>query len=298
MLDIHLLRIFVSVYKYKSITKAAEDLLLSQPTVSEHIKTLEKLLECILFDRINKKIFPSIYAEKLYEKALVIIDLVDSLKNNICSTEDDFSGTITLGTSSIPAAYVLPKVITNIKKAYKHLNFNILSKDSQLIIENVLNHNIALGLVGTKILDNNLDFIPFTKDSLVLIAAPTMIKKNRLTLNDIKHLPIIFRQEGSGTLKELLNAFEQRGLTKDELNIAATFSSNEAVKEAVINGIGISFVSSLSIVKETKCKILKTVDIDNLKIERFFYIVKHKKRTLSPVYEYLIKTLIKSNLDY
>lgn len=297
MIDLHLLRVFVAVYKNKSVTKAAEELYLSQPTISEHIKTLEKLIGCTLFDRINKKLFPTHYADRLYEQCLGIIEQTDRLKHSILDSGDDFTGTLTLGASSIPSAYLVPQAIKNMRKVYKNIKFDIVSMDSRLVIENVLNHNLLMGLTGTKISDIKLNFQPFAKDRLELIASPDLVKKDSLGIEDIKKMPIILREPGSGTLKELLNFFVKKGISKDELNVVATFGSNEAVKEAVINGIGISFVSSFSIKKELKCKILKTISLENINIERFFYIVKHKRRTLPSVYEQFIKSLTNSSVS-
>ncbi|GAB4431719.1 MAG: selenium metabolism-associated LysR family transcriptional regulator [bacterium] len=294
MIDIHLLKVFVAVYKNKSVTKAAEELFLSQPTISEHIKTLEKFLSCTLFDRVNKKLFPTHYADRLYEQSIGIIEQAEGLKHSIIEAGEDFTGALTVGASSIPAAYLVPNAIKKMRKEYRQLKFDIVSMDSRLVIEDVLSHNLLLGLSGTKISDSSLDFQPFAKDRLELIASPDLVKKDRLRIDDIIEMPIILREAGSGTLKELLNFFEQKGISRDELNVVATFGSNEAVKEAVIKGIGISFVSSFSIKKELNCKILKTVSLENINIERYFYIVKHKKRTLPPVYELFIKALTSS----
>jgi len=294
MIDLHLLRVFVAVYKLKSFTKAAEELFLSQPTISEHIKTLESYLGCKLFDRIGKKVLPTEYASLLYERALEIIDMTDNIKNAIFSPNTLISGTLVIGASTIPSAYILPQIIAKLKKTHKNLCFKVVSMDSRSVIEKVANYEIVLGLSGTKSTDPNLEFIPFAKDEIVLITNQTLIKKPVVSLAELKTIPLILREEGSGTLAEVIKTLEKHGIMKKELNVVAEFGSNEAVKEAVVAGLGASFVSSLSISKEVSCKILNVVKVRNLKIHRNFYIVRHKKRTLLPLYEYLIN-LLKDN---
>ncbi len=291
MIDIHLLKVFIAVYKHKSFTRASEEIFLSQPTISEHIKTLERLLGCKLFDRIGKKVLPTSYASLLYDKAVEIVDNTKNLKNIVSNFDESFSGKVVLGASSIPSTYILPVIFSDLRKKYQSITFEVISMDSHLIIKKVFTHEIILGLVGTQTNEPDLDFIPFTNDEIVLISSPYFLKKNVISLSELKEIPLIIREYGSGTLTELKKNLINNGFNLDDFNVVAEFGSNEAIKEAVINGLGVSFVSSFSIYKELSCKMLKAVDIKNLKISRHFYIVKHKKRTFSPIYDRIIDLL-------
>ncbi len=297
MIDIHLLRVFVAVYKQQSFTRAAETLFLSQPTVSEHIKALEKQLGCKLFDRVNKKVYPTSHATNLYKKALQIIEMTDNLKEELIAQQKLVTGTVNIGASSIPAAYLLPNVVTKLKSLYKSLSFKIIFMDSMRVIDNILEQNLLLGLVGTKTKQEELDFIPFAEDELILIASPALINKSTINIRQIGTLPLILREQGSGTLTELMNALNKKGVSRDDLNIVAEFGNNEAVKQAVIEGLGVSFVSSLSVRNELKCNLVKHLIVNNLSIKRSFYIVKHKNRTLPYLYETVVKTLIEKKQD-
>lgn len=292
MIDIHLLKVFVSIYKNRNFTKAGEELYLSQPTISTHIKVLENFLGCRLFDRMGKKVVPTIHASILYDKALEILDLTSNLKNLVLNKGETQNNTVELGASSIPAAYILPKFFSRFSQLYGNIFLKVIAMDSRQVIDSVSNFELLFGLTGSKTADNSLEFIPFAKDEIILVAHPKMIKKHIINIRELKKMPIILRERGSGTLVEVLKNLERLGLTMEDLNIVAEFGSNEAVKEAVINGLGVSFLSSLSVSNEIKNKGIKKIYISDLKIERSFYIVKHKKRTLPLHYKNFIDLLV------
>jgi DNA-binding transcriptional LysR family regulator len=115
-MDIHHLKIFVSVYKNKSFTKASEELHISQPTISEHIKNLENSLECKLFDRLGRSIMPTVEADLLYPKALQILEDLDQIQQEITAAGTGVKGKLVIGASTIPGAYILPRMAYSFKK--------------------------------------------------------------------------------------------------------------------------------------------------------------------------------------
>jgi DNA-binding transcriptional LysR family regulator len=283
-MDIHHLKIFVSVYKNKSFSKAADKNFLTQPTVSEHIKNLEMYLNCKLFDRVGKQIIPTKEADILYENAIEIIDKFENLKENIDKIKELPSGKILIGASTIPGTYILPSFIAFFKNFYPDINIQINVSDSQNVINSIVSGDILLGFVGTKINNSLIDYIHFVEDELV-VASPNFFDKSSIDVTELLEYPFIAREEGSGTRKETEKWLNYLGIKSENLNIVCTLSSTDAVKQAIKKGIGISILSIHAIKDEIECGKLKASRIKGIEMKRTFYIVKHQKRTLPFIYQ-------------
>lgn len=283
-MDIHQLRVFISVFKNKSFSKAAKELFLTQPTISEHIKTLEEELNCKLFDRFGKVIIPTKEAEILYEKAREVVEKVENLKDVLQKIKSTPSGNLYIAASSIPGTYILPKLISSFKKIYPKISIQIDISDSKSVIESLLSGEILLGIVGTKLHKSKIDYFPFMDDELV-IASPNFIEESLIEPEEILKYPFIMREEGSGTKKEMEKWLEEMGIDIEKLNIVCTLSSTDAVKEAIKNGMGISILSIHSIKDELEYKKLKIVKIKNYKMSRIFYVATHTIRSLPYIYK-------------
>lgn len=283
-MDIHQLRVFISVFKNKSFSKAARELFLTQPTISEHIKTLEEELDCKLFDRFGKVIIPTKEAEILYENAQEVVEKVENLKDVLQKIKSKPSGNLYIAASSIPGTYILPKLMSYFKNIYPHISIQIDISDSKSVIESLLSGQILLGIVGTRLHKSKIDYFPFMDDELV-IASPNLIKESFIEPEEILKYPFITREEGSGTRKEMEKWLEEMGIDVEKLSIVCTLSSTDAVKEAIKNGLGISILSIHAIKDELENKKLKIIRINNYKMNRMFYIATHTARSLPHIYK-------------
>ena len=192
-MDIHHLKIFVSVYKNKSFTKASEKLHISQPTISEHIKNLEKSLDCKLFDRLGRSIMPTAEADILYPKALQILDDLDQIQEDISAAGIGVKGKLIIGASTIPGAYILPRMAYTFKKQYPDVAFEILIEDSGKITNMVLQHDLFFGIVGAKMTSEKLDYEPLIEDELVLVATSKLLPQKTITLDKLPSIPFLQR---------------------------------------------------------------------------------------------------------
>uniref|UniRef100_A0A7C4AJM0 LysR family transcriptional regulator n=1 Tax=Thermodesulfovibrio aggregans TaxID=86166 RepID=A0A7C4AJM0_9BACT len=282
-MDIHQLKIFISVYKNRSFSKASKELFLTQPTISEHIKTLEEELNCKLFDRFARGIIPTKEAEVLYEHALEVTEKMVNLKDSIQKIKTTPSGNIYIGASSIPGTYILPKLVSFFKKDYPEISIQIDISDSKFVIEGLLSGKLLMGVVGTKINNSKIEYTDFMNDELV-IGAPDFIEKTVIDPSEIFEYPFIMREEGSGTRKEMEKWFNKIGIDSEKLNIVCILGSTDAVKQAIKKGLGISILSIHAVKDELECGKLKIVRIKNYEMKRIFYIATHTKRTLPFVY--------------
>lgn len=294
-MDLHQLKIFVSVFKNKSFSRASEELYLTQPTISDHIKTLEEELECNLFDRLGRTIMPTKEAEFLYSHATEVLEKISILKDTFSQFKKELSGELILGASTIPGTYLMPYIISDFKKKYPAISFQIVIGDSKEIIGKISRHELLMGIVGAKISDSQLVFTPFLEDELIAISSPSLIQQNELKIEELIKFPMVFRESGSGTQREVEQILESKGISSDTLKIAGIFGSTDAVKQAVKSGLGVSIVSRLSVTDELKFETLKEIKVTDIQMKRKFYIVTHQKRTLPLAYSIFIDYL-KANL--
>ncbi len=279
-MDIHQLRVFTSVFKNKSFSKASEELHLTQPTISDHVKTLEEELDCKLFDRLGRTIIPTKEAEVLYSHALEIIEKTNTIKEVISQTRKEIKGELIIGASTIPGTYLLPSIMAEFQRKYPSVSFQILVSDSKGIIDKVSKHELLLGIVGAKLDDEQINYIPFVEDELIVVSSPSMIKSNSITLKGLTKFPMVLREEGSGTRREVEKILEGKGISLEGIKIAGIFGSTDAIKQAVKAELGISILSKLSVADELKHNILKEIKLTDTQMKRKFYIITHKKRTL------------------
>lgn len=283
-MDLHQLRVFSSVYKNRSFSKAAEEMHLTQPTVSDHIMSLEEELDCKLFDRLGRTIIPTKEAEVLSGHAIELLEKAAAIRDVLKRARKEISGELIVGASSIPGTYLMPGIMTGFREKYPAVSFQVLIADSREIVEKILKNEILLGIVGTKLTASQLHFSPFIQDELIVVSSPSLRREGSMTVQDLKKYPIILREEGSGTRRETEKILEGSGTSLDELNIVSIVGSTDAVKQAVKAGLGMAILSKFSVTDELKFRTLKEIKLTNILMERKFYVVTHKKRGLPAVY--------------
>jgi DNA-binding transcriptional LysR family regulator len=288
-MDIHQLRVFASVFKNKSFSKASKELHLTQPTISSHIRALDDEFTCTLFDRLGRTIIPTKEAEILYGRALEIIEKADILKDTIGQVKNEITGKLIIGASTIPGVYLMPPMMTVFRRKYPSISFQILISDSGEIVNSVLKHELLLGIVGAKLGHEQISYTPFVEDELIVISSPSLTGSNRMTLRDLIKFPMVLREEGSGTRRETERILEGRGITRDDIKIVGIFGSTDAIKQAVKAGLGVSIISRFSVKDELKHGVLKEIKLTDIQMRRKFYIVTHKKRTLPRAYSIFLK---------
>ena len=291
-MDIHQLRVFVSVFRNKSFSKASEELHLTQPTISNHIKSLEDEFDCKLFDRLGRTNIPTKEAEVLYSHSMELIEKADTIKEAIGEIRKDVTGKLVVGASTIPGVYLLPRIMSEFQKRYPSISFQILISDSSGIVDSVSKHELLLGFVGAKLGNEQINYIPFVQDKLIVVSSPNLEKNSRMTLKELVKLPMVLREEGSGTRRETEKLLESKGFSLEDLKISGIFGSTDAVKQAVKAGLGVSILSNFSVIDELDHEILKEIKLTDIEMKRRFYIVTHKKRTLPRLYDTFLKHIL------
>jgi len=291
-MDIHQLKVFASVFKNRSFSRASEDLHLTQPTISNHIKTLEDEFGCKFFDRLGRSIIPTKEAEVLYTHALEIIEKAGTIDEAIREIKKDLTGKLMIGASTIPGVYLMPRMMTAFREKYPEISFQIQISDSRGILDSILRHDMLLGIIGAKLGNDQITYIPFVEDQLIVIASPSKVEKKDMHFRELTNYPLILREEGSGTRRETEKFLESKGLSLDNFQISGIFGSTDAVKQAVKAGLGVSILSKFAVIDELEHGILQEIELTDLQMRRRFYIVVHKKRTLPRAYEIFLEHIL------
>jgi DNA-binding transcriptional LysR family regulator len=292
-MDIHHLKVFASVYKHRSFSKAAEELNLTQPTISDHVRALEEELKCRLFDRLNRKVIPTKEAAVLIGKAQEIIERVEGFRDVLGEFRKDLSGHLVIGASTIPGTYILPGITASFRQKNSSVLFEVVVSDSRAIIDKVAGDDLLVGIVGAKLESKQVDYRPFLDDELIVVASGSFEARKNIVIRDIASLPIVMREQGSGTRREFEKILEKDGIDFQHLNIVGIFGSTDAVKQAVKEGMGISIISRRSVKDELKCGMLKEITIKDADMKRQFYIITHRKRSLPHLYKAFVDYLFK-----
>ena len=173
-MDLHQLFVFTKVAEHKSFSKAAEDIFLSQSTVSSHIQSLEKLLKMRLFDRIGKEIVITSNGKRLYQWAVKLLELKEQAMLDLNQAMNDFKGVIRLGASSVPAQFIIPTIVDQFRQEYPNVTFHINQSPSKGIADRVLKGGVDIGILGEKYESEMLSYLPLLKEKLVLITSKQM----------------------------------------------------------------------------------------------------------------------------
>ena len=245
------LEAFVQVSESGSFSKAAKELFLTQPTISAHISSLEKELNVRLFIRNTKEVSLSDDGKDLYRYAKQITDLEKAIEERFYMDSDDGKHFITIAASTIPAQYLLPKVLMCYRERYPKEQIKIMETDSSEVVTQVVDHMVDVGFTGTVLEKKHCKYIPFYKDELAVITPDTpeyriLKEQNRDDIDWIKRNPLILREEGSGTRKEAEKQLKNAGISMEDLDIVASIANQETIKKSVKQGMGITVLSRLA----------------------------------------------------
>ncbi|WP_321531165.1 selenium metabolism-associated LysR family transcriptional regulator [uncultured Desulfuromonas sp.] len=283
--DIRRLEVFCKVVDLGSFTRAAEAALLSQPSVSEHIRTLEEHYNEKLIDRLGRRAQPTHAGKILYQYARRIIQLKDEADQAIKQFQGNLSGKLAVGASTIPGAYLLPPMIDSFKSSYSSIELMLKISGTTAVVEEILKGTLELGLIGTMWKDQRVECEEMFSDELVLTVYPDhpWAKKSSVYPGELLEMPFILREPGSGTRIEMTQGLKKAGVEVPHFQVVAEVGSNEAVRQGVRSRIGVAILSSLSVAEDIERGNLVMVPIEGVSMPRSFYLVQRRNRQLSPL---------------
>ncbi|MEW6665562.1 MAG: selenium metabolism-associated LysR family transcriptional regulator [Thermodesulfobacteriota bacterium] len=298
--DLRQLEIFRKIVELGSFSRAAEAVGLAQASVSERIDKLEGAVGTKLLDRLGRRVTPTKAGDLLYGHALALLEM----KRTACLELEDFlgvrKGEISLGCSTIPGEYILPKVLGRFGERFPNVTVSLTIADSSEIETRVLEGRFELGVIGTKSTGKTLLSRELWEDELVLAvpASHPWADRKTVSVEELPKVPFLSRGSGSGTLKWVEEYLQTAGFKGVEsLRIVARFSTSTAVKEGIKAGLGVSILSALALDMELKAGLLKKLKIKGLPMSRRFYLIQDRRRTASPVCKAFIDHLLSSSKE-
>ncbi len=270
------MRVFITVADKKNFSKAAKSLSLTQPAVSFQIQTLEQYYQTMLFDRVNRHVKLTAAGELLLDYAVHMNNLQAELERNMQQLTGHVKGELLVGASTTIGEYILPYVVGAFKQNYPDVNATIQIMNTQGIAEAVNNKSFDLGIIeGPVEVTENMELIPFLEDELVLAipADHPFAAKESITLDELKTLPYITREPGSGSRLIFEQALIDADFDIEELHMVMELGSTTSIKSAIMGGLGISTISKWAIQDLLKTGKVTALNIEGLTLKRTFNII-------------------------
>lgn len=284
-MDLRALEVFCKIMELRSFSRAAEAVLLTQPTVSGHIKTLEEELGLRLFDRAGKSVTPTRAGELLHGYARRILALREEAQQAISEHKGGLKGHLAVGGSNIPGAYILPPLLAAFKRDHPEVTIGLHISGSRDIVRSVIEGAAEVGMVGARFEEGRVQYEPFAQDELVLAVAAghPWARRSTVRLTELAGQVFVMRERGSGTRKVMEEVFASHDLDPGDLRVALEVTGNEAVRQAVKAGAGVTVISRRAIEDDVRCKILVALRLQGLRLVRDVFLVTHKSRSRSPL---------------
>lgn len=268
------LKVFHTVASRLSFTKASEELNISQPAVTKHIKEIENQLHTKLFDRKGTSVQLTPSGKVLFEYAEKIRNVYRDLEFEISQMNQQHKGKLIIGASTTVAQYVLPELLARFKSYYKELKIELIAHNTEMISELLKEGKIDLGIIEGESQSSYFEYRKFRRDEIVLVAKTGHpLVRNAINLRDLYSVDLVLREHGSGSLEFVLNRLKEQGINTDELNIVMQLGSSESIKNYLLHSDSVAFLSISTVLSELKSNSLSIVDIKNFTIERDFHFI-------------------------
>ena len=279
-ITIQQLEILIALVEAGSFTRAAGKLFLSQPSLTKQIKNLEEAAGARLVNRSATGVSLTPEGQIVYDYARRLIRLREDAKERVMRLKDEESGHIYVSASTIPATYILPHLLGRLKDAHPAIQVHVQMHDSEETLQMVLNDQVEMGFIGKEPANRKLISTRLWKDSLVLAvpAGHPLAKQKTAKLGELAKAPFIIREKGSGTRAVIEECLEEQLHTSlSRFNVICEMGSSEAVKEAILAGLGVSILSSFAVKREISQGLLAALHVSNCSMERYFFLVYKKQ---------------------
>lgn len=270
-MDQHL-NVFLAVAEKKNFSRAAEELHMTQPAISQYIRALEESIGTRLLERTNKYVRLNKAGEIVYHHAKEILGLYTNMQNLVDDLTKKANGPLSIGASYTFGEYVLPRIIARMQESYPDIQPTVTIGNTSLIADLVSTHQLDVGIVEGHFKEQQLKVDRFAEDDMYVVSSPyhSLACQDSVKAEDLEHETWIVRESGSGTREATEKMFRSLNLSPAK---QMNFSSTQPIKEAVEAGLGISLLSQWAIQKELRHGELKIVNIEGFPFRRQFSII-------------------------
>lgn len=278
------LEVFVAVAETGSFSKGADAAFLTQSTVSQHIGALEQEFGVKLLDRTGRGAYATEGGKLLLSHARQLLADAREIGRTMARFRGLDDATLTIGASNIPGDYLIPAAIPRLLGRFPGLKLILRQGDSRDILSRIVSGEVEVGVVGSTFDEEGCSFQPLCRDDIRLIAGSGHRWHGRqlISLGELQQEQMILRTPGSGTGDAVVDALRNAGVSPDDLKVRAWLGSNEAVKQAIAAGAGVSFLSVVSVRSEIASGEMVAMRVEGMEIGRQFYLASRSGRQLSP----------------
>lgn len=280
-MDITKLRSFLVLANCKSFTDTANQLFLSQPAISKHIDSLEKELGILLVNRNRGHISLTIHGEYFLPYASEMVRLSENSKEHLRQLEDMNEGTLHFGATNFIGVYLLPKLLREFQEYYPKIEVNMTVAPSKKLFNMLERHELEFAFLShyVDLDDSKYHSLFYELDHMVLIVAKQhpLAALSSCKLHEIANEVFISKESSSSLTRFLRKQFNGKPFKKQ-----LTISNQEGIKQAVIQNIGVSIMSSKAVEVEVAAGLIQTIEIEDFNLDREINIIHHKKFTLTP----------------
>ena len=279
-ITIRQLQVFSVAATHLSFARAAEELHLTHAAISLQIKQLEEVTHSVLFDRIGKRVYLTDAGEVLLDHARQILRLLKDADESLMALKGLKGGRVSIAVTST-TEYFAPGLLAEFRRMHPDVRVRLLVHNREEVARLLEANEVDMAIMGRPPAGMDAEAVSFSPHPFVIVcsARHPLAGRNGLTINDIVDEPMIVREAGSGTRSAMEELFRLRSL---EPNIVMEMGSNEAIKQAVVAGLGISFLSQHTLGLELSTGNLAVLQVEDACVMRRWFIVRHKCKRLTP----------------
>lgn len=279
-LTLRQLEMLCAAARLGSFTRAADELEVGQPAVSQHVATLERLLGVALVARAGRGVRLTEAGRLVADYGSRILRLAEQLHEGISGLHGLAIGRLVVGAGQTPGDYLLPAMLGAFQRQYPGISVELEIADTRRVVQWLLGHTYDLGFIGDRVEHPDLELEPFVEDRVVLFTAPAhpLARRKSVSLDEVLASELIMREPGSATRTAAERAIQAAGLTP---RVAMELGSNEAVKRAVLAGLGVGALSRYALELERRAGLLTTLAIAGFDGRRMLYIARNREAPLT-----------------
>ncbi len=287
---LHQLKVFEAVARHSSFTRAAEELFLTQPTVSMQVKQLSKAVGMPLFEQVGKRLYLTEAGKRLYATCQDVFERLSQFEISIADLKGLKQGSLRLSVVTT-AKYVIPRLLGPFCQRYPGIDVSLTVTNHEYLLDNLGENRDDLYILSQPPDDMDVSIHPFLENPLVVIAwrDHPLVNEKKIPLKRIAEEPFIMREPGSGTRHAVQQLFDDHGL---DLQVKLDLGSNEAIKQAIAGGLGISVLSVHTLALEGTNSQLAVLDVESFPIQRYWYVIYPSGKQLSLIaqtfFDYLL----------
>ncbi|HVI48496.1 MAG TPA: LysR substrate-binding domain-containing protein [Chitinophaga sp.] len=264
------LKVFHTVARRLSFTKAAEELYISQPAVTKHIHELEQQLGMALFERIGNRIKLTRAGQLVLHHAEIIFTDYRNLEYDINQLKHTQGGLLAIGASTTIAQYLIPPLLAKFNQRYPDVKTSLTNGNTEQIEQALFEKSILLGIIEGNSRNPLLKYVEFTRDEIVLVGNVKHQYGNGepLTATDLRNIPLLMREHGSGTLEVITDELKRLKLKITDLNVAMYMGSTESIKSYLHHSPCAAFLSLQAVQRELEAGEFSIIPVKNFRVVR------------------------------